>query len=85
MMSRRPQPGTIPATADNLLKNEAVLWLVCANCDHEAKAGLGAIVERGLGDVAVTDLKFKCSTCGGDTVGPHLSSASADRFRPDQK
>jgi hypothetical protein len=81
-MSRRPQPGTIPATADNVIKAQAVLWLMCENYDREAKADLAGIVQRGLGDVPIIDLKFKCSACGSKTVHPHLSSASADRFRP---
>jgi len=57
---------------------------MCANCDRERKADLSAIVQRGLGDVPVTDLKFRCSACGSNTVHPHLSSASAVRFRPKQ-
>lgn len=81
-MARHPQPGTIPATADNIVKAQALLWLMCANCDREAKANLAAIIHKGLGDTPITDLKFKCSACGSRTVHPHLSSASADRFRP---
>jgi hypothetical protein len=81
-MSRRVRLGTIPATADKALKAEALLWLTCANCDREARADLAAIVQRGLGHVPITELKFRCSACGSKTVHPHLSSASADRFRP---
>jgi len=81
-MSRHPQPGSIPTTAHNIIKNDAILWLMCANCDRERKADLAAIVQRGLGHVPVTDLKFKCFACGSTTVHPHLSSASADRVRP---
>jgi hypothetical protein len=81
-MPRRPQPGTIPTTAQNVLKAEAILRLMCANCDREAKADLAAIVKRGLGDVPITELKFRCSACSSRSIHPHLSSASADRFRP---
>jgi hypothetical protein len=81
IMSRQPQPGTIPATAQNVLKNEAILWLMCGNCDREKKADLAGIVARGLGDVPIASLKFRCSACGSTAVHPHLSSASADRFR----
>lgn len=76
-----PEPSA-PATAHNVLKAEAVLWLMCANCDREAKADLAAIIAKGLGDVPITELKFRCSACGSVKVDPHLSSASADRFRP---
>jgi hypothetical protein len=44
-MARYPQPGTIPATADNIVKAQAVLWLMCATCDREAKAALAAIIQ----------------------------------------
>jgi hypothetical protein len=81
-MTRRPPPGTIPATADNALKAQAVLWLMCANCDREKKADLAAIMQRGLGNVPISDLKFRCSACGSTKVHPHLSSTSAERFRP---
>ena len=81
-MARHPQPGTIPATADNIVKAQAVLWLMCANCDREAKADLAVIIQKGFGDRPITELKFKCSACGSLSVHPHLSSASADRFRP---
>ena len=84
MSRRHPQPSSIPATADNILKNEAILWMMCGNCDRERKADLADIVQRGLGDVPIANLKFKCSACGSRTVHPHLSSASADRFRPKQ-
>jgi hypothetical protein len=46
-MARHPQPGTILATADNIVKARAVLWLMCANCDREAKADLAAIHSEG--------------------------------------
>jgi hypothetical protein len=81
-MSRGPQPGSIPATADNILRNEAILWLLCTNCDREAKADLAAIVAKGLGPVPVPYLHFKCSGCGSRSVHLHLSSTAPDRFRP---
>jgi hypothetical protein len=84
-MARHPHPGTIPATADNIVKAQAVLWLMCANCDREAKADLAEIIQKGLGDRPITDLGFKCSASGSRMVHPHLSSASADRFRPDER
>jgi hypothetical protein len=49
-MTHRRSPGTIPATADNALKAQAVLRLMCANCDREKKADLAAIIQRGLGE-----------------------------------
>ena len=55
---------------------------MCANCDREARADLANNVSRGLGDVPVTHLRFRCSACGSTTVHPQLSSASADRYRP---
>jgi hypothetical protein len=70
------------ATVNNVLKAQAILWLMCGNCDHEAKADLAGILRRGLGDAPITDLKFKCSACGSKTVHPRLSSATADRYRP---
>jgi uncharacterized protein YlaI len=81
-MARHPHPGTIPTTADNIVRAQAVVWLMCANCDREAKADLAAIIQKGLDDTPITNLKFKCSACGSRTVHPHLSSASAERFRP---
>jgi hypothetical protein len=63
-MSHRTPHGTTPATAKNIIKAEAILWLICGNCDREAKADLPAIIRRGLGDRAVTDLSFKCIECG---------------------
>jgi hypothetical protein len=59
--------GTTPATAKNILTAEAILWLICGNCDREAKAGLPAIIRRGFSDRAVRNLKFKCTECGGRT------------------
>jgi hypothetical protein len=59
--SRQTSHGTTPGTAKNTLKVEAILWLICGNCDREAKADLPAIIQRGLGDRAVTDPKFKCT------------------------
>ncbi len=53
-----------------------------AGHDREAKADVAAIIRNGLGHKPITDLKFKCSRCGSRKVYPHLSSASADRFRP---
>jgi hypothetical protein len=63
-------------------KAQAGPWLMCAKSDRETKADLAAIIHKGLGDTPITDLKFRCSACGLRTVHPHLSSASADRFRP---
>jgi hypothetical protein len=40
---------------DNILKNEAILWLMCGNCDRERKADLAEIMQHGLGDVPITD------------------------------
>jgi hypothetical protein len=80
-MYRRPSSQT-PPTADSLIKNEAVLWVACQNCDRQAKADLAAIVARGLGDRSVQALRFRCSTCGSTKSHLQLSSASADRFRP---
>jgi hypothetical protein len=59
-MSYRPQPGTIPVTADNAHEMGEV-WLTRANCDRQAKADLPGIVARGLGDRPIVDLKFRCS------------------------
>jgi hypothetical protein len=80
-MSRRDIDRANIPTPQNLLKNQVILWLNCANCDHEAKADLAAIVQRGLGDRPINELRFKCSACGSLNVHPRLSSASADRFR----
>jgi hypothetical protein len=36
-MSRRDIGRANIPTLQNLLKNQVILWLNCANCDHEAK------------------------------------------------
>jgi hypothetical protein len=82
-MTRRTE-GTIPATAISVLEIEGRLWLLCAQCDREAMADLSAIVAKGLGERPLNTLRFRCSGCGSTSVHPHLSSASADRFRPKQ-
>jgi DNA-directed RNA polymerase subunit RPC12/RpoP len=84
-MSRRTPHGTTPATAKNILEAQVILWLICGNCDREAKPDLPAIIRRGLGDRAVTDLRFRCSECGSRAVHPRLSSVTADRGREDRR
>ena len=87
-MARHPTDRANVATANNVLKARAILWLMCGNCDHEGRVDLAAIVQRGLGHVPIIELKFRCSACGSKTVHPRLSSASsassasADRYRP---
>jgi hypothetical protein len=39
--------GQADSLLEVVLKTGAVLWLVCANCDREAKADLGAIIVQG--------------------------------------
>ncbi len=80
-MVRPNAPAQTPATARAILKNDAILWLLCQNCDREAKTDLAAIVARGLGDRPVQELKFRCSACRLTRAHLHLSSAAADRFR----
>ena len=63
-MVRHPQPGTIPAAADNIVKAQAVLWLMCANCDREAKADVAAIIQKGLGDRPITELNSSVRRAG---------------------
>jgi hypothetical protein len=64
-MNRRDIDRTKIPTPHNLLKNQVIFWLNCANCDHEAKVDLPAIVQRGL----VIDRSTNCD----------LSAAHADR------
>lgn len=71
------------ATADNLIKAHAVLWIMCDNCDRQKRGDLPAIVARGLGRTSIKRLKFKCDGCGSGDCSVQVSSASADRFRQD--
>jgi hypothetical protein len=70
VMSRRDIDRANIPTPQNLLKNQVILWLNCANGDHEAKADPAAIDQRGLGDRPINELRFNA-----------CSSASADGFR----
>lgn len=82
-MSRTPPPLSARATADCCLINDLALWFVCGNCSDDAKPNLAEIVQKGLGQRPINDLKFMCSACGSRMVHPRLSSVSADRCRPD--
>ena len=42
------------------------MLVFCNSCRHQADADLDAIVESGRGDVALTELRFRCSQCGTD-------------------
>jgi len=43
-------------------------WLIelvwCNACHHQAPADLQAIIDAGLGDVPLKDLRFRCAQCG---------------------
>jgi hypothetical protein len=48
-MGRHDTDDSQHATADSLLKVQAVLWIMCDNCDRQKRGDLAAIVARGLG------------------------------------
>jgi len=39
-----------------------LVW--CKACHHQGPADLQAIIDRGLGDRPLKDLKFRCAQCG---------------------
>jgi hypothetical protein len=81
-MSGHVRLGTIPVTADNALKAEAILWLTCATGDREARADLAAIVLRGLGHVPISEPKYRCSACGSKAAPDYRPKLWTDTARP---
>ena len=54
----------LPTARTTLRSRYARVLVLCKSCRHQADADLRALVERGRGDVPLTKLRFRCSSCG---------------------
>ena len=65
-MNRWPEtisPG-LPTARITLRTGYVRVLVFCNSCRHQADADLQRIVDTGLGDVPLTELRFRCSNCG---------------------
>ena len=68
-------------TARTTLRAGYVRMLVfCNSCRHQADADLQALADAGRGDVPLTELRFRCSSCGTDRT--YFVVTSRDVVKP---
>jgi transposase-like protein len=59
-------------TARDILDLRQSLLVSCLACRHDAQISIVGLIECGLGDRPVKDMRFRCSTCGSRSANPRL-------------
>jgi hypothetical protein len=62
-------------TVHDVLDLRQSLWVSCLACRHDAQISIVDLIERGLGNRTVRDMRFRCTACGSRSANPRL-----DRF-----
>jgi hypothetical protein len=63
---KRRREDALPTPRTALRTRYVRVLVFCNSCRHQADADLRALVLRGQGDVPLTELRFRCSSCGTD-------------------
>jgi hypothetical protein len=74
---------SLPPPRTTLRARYVALLVWCkGGCQHQAHADLQALIEQGRGDVPLTSLRFRCSTCGSDRTDWIITSKGATAVQP---
>jgi hypothetical protein len=62
----RSYDDALPTACTTLRAGYVRVLVLCNSCRHQADAELWAIVDAGRSNVALTELRFRCSRCRTD-------------------
>ena len=72
----------LPTPRTTLAASYVAVLVWCKSCRHQAQANLQKMIDAGMGDVPLTQLRFRCSNCRSSLTDFVCTGRSAIGVQP---